>query len=605
MRPVEGRFRKKTPDEAWELFEQLSENFLHHDSASRVKPPISTSGLPKQGGVYEVGHFADNTDQVALISKKLDQLLAAQNTSPHPSPYYPPEVCSVCPGPTHYLSDCPVAAQSQYELYPQEQVHAMQGMPKPGNDPYSNNYNPGWRNHPNFSWRQQPPNNQFIQSQRPSGPNTYQHNSYRPQQQYQQPPPPPQTNSQLEEILAALKHVQVSNDRLHSSVEASNQVQNSHTQSIARLETQIGQIAATVYKREDGKLPSQPTVNPKGQYMVDQNDQVQAITTLRNGKTVDNRVEVKDPNQIATQSIPSSLKDKTAPKGDSSSPSSSELIPPRAPYVPKAPYPACLKNPTPFGKKGAKIEEMLETFKQVKINLPLLDAIRQVPSYAKFLKDMCTLKRRSRTKMDTTVNLPEQVSSILLHHVTPKLKDPGVPTISCIIGTHTIDRALLDLGASVNLLPFSVYQQIGLGDLQPTTVRLQLADRSVKIPRGMVEDVLVKVEDFCFPVDFIVMDMEPVQDPHRQIPIILGRPFLATAHACINCRTGVMDLSFGNITVKLNVFNAAHKPSYVEDCYSVDIIDGLVEEALPHILSDDPLEACLSHFGVEEFDIEG
>ena len=88
--------------------------------------------------------------------------------------------------------------------------------------------------------------------------------------------------------------------------------------------------------------------------MVDQNDQVQAITTLRNGKTVDNRVEVKDPNQIATQSIPSSLKDKTAPKGDSSSLSSSELIPPQAPYVPQGSIPCLFEEPYPIWEKGCK-----------------------------------------------------------------------------------------------------------------------------------------------------------------------------------------------------------------------------------------------------------
>ena len=87
-------------------------------------------------------------------------------------------------------------------------------------------------------------------------------------------------------------------------------------------------------------------------------------------------------------------------------------------------------------------------------------------------------------------------------------------------------KALLDLGASVNLLPYSVYKQLGLGELKPTSITLQLADRSVKIPRGIVEDVLIKVDKFYFPVDFIVLDTQPVENAHAQIPIIL---FLATA----------------------------------------------------------------------------
>jgi hypothetical protein len=142
-----------------------------------------------------------------------------------------------------------------------------------------------------------------------------------------------------------------------------------------------------------------------------------------------------------------------------------------------------------------------------------------------------------------------------------KFNDPEAPTISCIIGQKEIDKALLDLGARVNLLPYSVYQQLGLGELKPTTVILQLADRSIKKPRGIVEDVIIKVDKFFFPVDFIVLDTEPVPHPERLIPIILGHPFLAMANACINCQTRVMEISFGNIKARLNIFNAfQHAP---------------------------------------------
>jgi hypothetical protein len=115
----------------------------------------------------------------------------------------------------------------------------------------------------------------------------------------------------------------------------------------------------------------------------------------------------------------------------------------------------------------------------------------------------------------------------------------------------------LDLGPSVNLLPYSVYLQLGLGELKPTTMTLQLADRSVKVPWGIVEDVLIKVDKFYFPVDFIVLDTELVQVIGIEIPVIpviLGQPFLATTNALINCRSGVMKISFGNMTVELNIF---------------------------------------------------
>ena len=146
-----------------------------------------------------------------------------------------------------------------------------------------------------------------------------------------------------------------------------------------------------------------------------------------------------------------------------------------------------------------------------------------------------------------------------------KYKDPGSPTISVNIGGTCRDKALLNFGASVNLLPYSVYKQLGLGELKPTNITLSLADRSVKIPKGIVEDVLVKVDKFCYPVDFVVLDTEPIASGPNHVPIILGRPFLATANAIINCQNRVMQLTFGNMTLELNIFHLSNKHMLVED----------------------------------------
>ena len=146
-----------------------------------------------------------------------------------------------------------------------------------------------------------------------------------------------------------------------------------------------------------------------------------------------------------------------------------------------------------------------------------------------------------------------------------KYKDPGSPTISVNIGGTCIDKTLLDLGASVNLLPYSVYKQLGLRELKPTNITLSLADRSVKIPKGIVEDVLVKVDKFYYPVDFRVLDMERVAEGTNQVPIILGRPFLATSNAIVNCRNGVMQLTFGNMTLELNIFHLGNKHKSAEE----------------------------------------
>ena len=112
--------------------------------------------------------------------------------------------------------------------------------------------------------------------------------------------------------------------------------------------------------------------------------------------------------------------------------------------------------------------EILEVLKQVKVNIPLLDAIKQIPSYAKFLKDLCTIKHK--INIHKKAFLTEQVSAIIQNNRPPKFKDPGCPIISCVIGNSKIEKALLDLGASVNLLPYSMYEKLGLSELKPTSI---------------------------------------------------------------------------------------------------------------------------------------
>ena len=114
-----------------------------------------------------------------------------------------------------------------------------------------------------------------------------------------------------------------------------------------------------------------------------------------------------------------------------------------------------------------------------------------------------------------------------------KYKDPGCPTISVNIRGTCVEKALQDLGANVNLLPQSMYKQLGLGELKPTSITLSLAYRSIKIPKGTVEDVLIQVDKFYYPVDFFVLVTEPAVEGANYVPIILGRPFLATSNAII------------------------------------------------------------------------
>jgi hypothetical protein len=241
-----------------------------------------------------------------------------------------------------------------------------------------------------------------------------------------------------------------------------------NTQAISKLEMQMGQLANHLGERDKGKLPSQAVNNPKACNSGNSSNQehVQAIVTLRSGKRVDNKV-VNPEKDHAEEEEQREEEGDNQKEGDAE-PSTVTLVvkePPRA-LVPKAPYPERLQAP----RNGGKLEDILEVFKQVQINIPFLDAIQQIPSYAKFLKDLVTVKRKMNVPKKAFMT--EQVSAILQCKLPFKYKDPGCPTITCMIGVSQIERALLDLGASVNLLPYSVYLQLGLGELKPTSMTL-------------------------------------------------------------------------------------------------------------------------------------
>ena len=273
-------------------------------------------------------------------------------------------------------------------------------------------------------------------------------------------------------------------------------------------------------------------------------DEVKAIITLRSGKEVDQPMPKPVEKSRQGEELQS---EHILLKEDSMKYS----IPP--------PFPQVLRGK----KKTSQQAGILEVLRQVKVNIPLLDIIKQVPAYAKFLKDLCTIKKG--LGIEKKAFLTEQVIAIIQRKYPVKYKDPGSPTISVNIGGNCIDKSLLDLGASVNLMSYSVYKQLGLGELKPTNITLSLADRSVKIPKGIVEDVLVKIDKFYYPVDFVVLDTEPIASEPNHVPIILGRPFPGTANAIINCRNGIMQLTFGNMTLELNIFYLNNKHELLEN----------------------------------------
>ncbi|XP_019236126.1 PREDICTED: uncharacterized protein LOC109216433 [Nicotiana attenuata] len=211
----------------------------------------------------------------------------------------------------------------------------------------------------------------------------------------------------------------------------------------------------------------------------------------------------------------------------------------------------------------------------------------EVPKYAKYIKDIVANKRRL-TEFET-VALTEECSSRIQGKLPQKLKDPGSFTIQITIGKDAVRRALCDLGASINLMPLSIFRQLGLGEPRPTTVILQLADRSLAHPEGVIEDVLVQVGSFIFPADFIILDYEPDQE----VPFILGRPFLATGRAIIDVCEGKMTMRVGDRVEVFNVYRALQLPAYYEELSMISVVEGDATSLVPYMSPADLVERVL------------
>ena len=197
--------------------------------------------------------------------------------------------------------------------------------------------------------------------------------------------------------------------------------------------------------------------------------------------------------------------------------------------------------------------------------MPFTEVVTQMPLYAKFLKDMLSKKRK--IVEEGIVNLTATCSAVVKKELPEKMKDPGSFTIPCIIGGVEIQKALCDSGASINLMPLSIAKQLSLGELIPTSITLQMADRSMVKPEGVLEDVLVTVGKFVFPVDFIILDMEE----DSQVPLLLGRPFLATGAALIDMQKGVLTLRVGEEAAAFNLIKSMQNIDIDrENCNVVD-----------------------------------
>ena len=179
-----------------------------------------------------------------------------------------------------------------------------------------------------------------------------------------------------------------------------------------------------------------------------------------------------------------------------------------------------------------------------------------MPTYAKFLKEILSKKRN--IVEEGIVNLTTTCSAVIQQKLPAKMKDLGSFTIPCSIGKYELKKALCDSGASINLMPLSVVKRLSLGELTPTAITLQMADRSMAQPEGVLEDVLE---------DFVIMKMEE----DTQVPLLLGRPFIVTGAALIDVQKGELTLRVGNEAVHFNLNRSLEHPDVdAESCKAVE-----------------------------------
>ncbi|CAL1379094.1 unnamed protein product [Linum trigynum] len=216
-----------------------------------------------------------------------------------------------------------------------------------------------------------------------------------------------------------------------------------------------------------------------------------------------------------------------------------------AEYKPKLPFPIRIHK----DRLEAEFGNFSSMLRKLHVQIPFMEALAHMPKYAKFLKELLSKKRRLSEL--ATVELSEECSAILQNKLPQKQKDPGSFTIPCSIGKLHVERSLADLGASINVIPYKLFKKLGLGEPNATRMSVQLVDRSIIHPRGIVEDLLVRVGRFFYPVDFVVLDI----NEDTEVPLILGRPFLATTKALIDVHDGTLVLRDGEEKIMFSIAN--------------------------------------------------
>ncbi|XP_048229053.1 uncharacterized protein LOC125369824 [Ricinus communis] len=456
---------------------------------------LQKSVRTKRIEVNEVVANSEMAIQLTELTKQVNILTSIKNSQNN-------EVYDICGIYGHSTNVCSSFNNYRGNMYDQTNLMDSYQPMHPMNDPYSNTYN------------------------------TDQEQTLRSNEQMK---------PSLEETLQSF--MMASHDRMERNEKKTDSIETS----LKRLKAQMEQIVEELNKEE----------------LSNQLEQANCITTIRRCEVVDNIAMETETNFSSYAGTPKNdglvqsneesiqKEEKVEPnlrleKKEKEAFSGPEFHKAAQPYRPPIPF----VNQPKESKNDEFFFESIEMLSKVNTNLPLLDVIRNKPAYAKFFEELNTNKRRYAN------NEKVQVASVMLQHQLPlKMKDPGSFTINITIGAKKDTKVMLDLGASINLMTYLMYELLGLGELKATTMYLQFADISIKYPRGIVEDLLVQVGKLIIPVDFVVLDMENTPTRDKEQTILLGRHFMATTRTVIDVHDGKLTMTVLGETVELKNFH--------------------------------------------------
>ncbi|XP_070017994.1 uncharacterized protein [Nicotiana sylvestris] len=428
---------------------------------------------------------------------------------------------------------------------------------------------------------------------------------------YQQPNnPPPYPSQDPSSSNNEMGRIETMFEQMMKKNADSNAQLASHNTSIRNLEVQLGQISQALNTLCKGALPSDTVVNPKGgnntghaMTVTTRSGKAGVVSTSNLRKIVNDDVVMRDDDEPSNEvqvneEVRIDIDEDVEETHDDVNLSRGHVRDIPDPVVPKAKAPLP-RTPPPYPQMLAKqnnenqFNKFIDMMKCLSINVSLVEALEQMSGYAEFMKDLVTKKRSMNCE---TIKMTHQVSAIV-HPMAPKLEDPSAFTIPCTICSADFSKALCHLGESINLMPYSMFKTLGIGKPRPISMRLKMADWTMKRPLGIIDDVLVRFDKFILPADFVILDSEV----GCEVPIILGRPFLATGKALVDVEAGELIFRVGDENVVFHVCKSMRRPNSNEVCSFVDLVtEVIIDDTSVMINVEDPFEAVLLNHDEDE-----